>query len=607
VRLIAVTLAVWSTVPAPALALGLDEREQDQSPPLPGAGAAFQYDVMIGGVGDEDLTDLLLASSQLMALRARPPDTLAGLQRRVEEDLERLRATLRSEGFYAAKIDYSIEDETRPIAVRLAVATGPRYHLGHYEISYRGETLPEQAEQPSPEDLGLETGMPARAKAIRDSQSQLLRALAEGGYPFAEIVDRKAVVDHAINSMTVTVEVDSGPQARFGTVSIEGLEGVKDDYVLRFLSWTEGDLYDVAKLDATRASLTRTGLFSAVVLRPADALDDAGALPITLEFTESAHRSFGFGVSYSTDIGASGEAFWEHRNLFGRSEQLQIAGTAARIERSAEARFRKPDFWRRTQALLANATITKRDTDAFDERSVTTYLGIEMPFGEHWLTTAGASAGYDDLKDEGGEEELLLLGLPLTAERNASNSRLNPTRGTRLDLSLTPYSGTGDSNPLFLTILAGSSAYLSVDAKSLFVLAGRARVGSIVGEPTDELPANKRFYAGGGGSIRGYEFQTVGPLDANDDPLGGRSLLEVGAELRIRATERLGVVPFVDGGTVYDSSVPSFDETFRWAAGLGMRYFTGIGPVRLDVALPLNKRDGVDDDFQFYVSFGQAF
>jgi translocation and assembly module TamA len=571
VRLIAVTLAVWSTVPAPALALGLDEREQDQSPPLPGAGAAFQYDVMIGGVGDEDLTDLLLASSQLMALRARPPDTLAGLQRRVEEDLERLRATLRSEGFYAAKIDYSIEDETRPIAVRLAVATGPQYHLGHYEISYRGETLPEQAEQPSPEDLGLETGMPARAQAIRDSQSQLLRALAEGGYPFAEIVD------------------------------------LKDDYVLRFLSWTEGDLYDVAKLDATRASLTRTGLFSAVVLRPADALDDAGALPITLEFTESAHRSFGFGVSYSTDIGASGEAFWEHRNLFGRSEQLQIAGTAARIERSAEARFRKPDFWRRTQALLANATITKRDTDAFDERSVTTYLGIEMPFGEHWLTTAGASAGYDDLKDEGGEEELLLLGLPLTAERNASNSRLNPTRGTRLDLSLTPYSGTGDSNPLFLTILAGSSAYLSVDAKSLFVLAGRARVGSIVGEPTDELPANKRFYAGGGGSIRGYEFQTVGPLDANDDPLGGRSLLEVGAELRIRATERLGVVPFVDGGTVYDSSVPSFDETFRWAAGLGMRYFTGIGPVRLDVALPLNKRDGVDDDFQFYVSFGQAF
>ena len=160
---------------------------------------------------------------------------------------------------------------------------------------------------------------------------------------------------------------------------------------------------------------------------------------------------------------------------------------------------------------------------------------------------------------------------------------------------------------MFLSSLAGGSAYYAIDSEARFILAGRGRVGSIVGESTEDVPANKRFYAGGGGSVRGYEFQSVGPLDNDDDPLGGRSLIAVGAELRTRITDSIGLVPFVDGGTVYDSSYPDFDETFRWAAGLGLRYFTGFGPIRLDVAVPLNKRDDIDDDFEIYISFGQAF
>ncbi len=160
---------------------------------------------------------------------------------------------------------------------------------------------------------------------------------------------------------------------------------------------------------------------------------------------------------------------------------------------------------------------------------------------------------------------------------------------------------------MFFTTTAGGSAYYALDSDSRFVLAGRTKIGSAIGEPTDKIPANKRFYAGGGGSIRGYDFQSVGPLDADNDPLGGRSLLEVGAELRIRATESIGLVPFVDGGTVYDSPYPDFEEAFRWAAGVGVRYFTGFGPIRLDIALPLDKRKDVDDDFQLYISFGQAF
>ena len=284
---------------------------------------------------------------------------------------------------------------------------------------------------------------------------------------------------------------------------------------------------------------------------------------------------------------------------------------AARVEpaiaQSPTLLLRKPTYPKIRQALLASAAGTRLETNAFDERSVSSFVGLETPLFENWLATAGVSAEYDRLKDQGEIEHVVLFGLPLTGLREDTDDLLNPSRGTRLDLSVTPYAGNGDFGRLFVTSVVGGSAYYAVDPEARYVLAGRTKLGSTVGETTKDLPANKRFYAGGGGSVRGYEFHSIGPLDNDDDPLGGRSLIEVSAELRVRLTDTIGVVPFADGGTVYDSSYPDFDETFRWAAGLGLRYFTGFGPIRLDVAVPLNKRDGIDDDFEFYISFGQAF
>ena len=207
-------------------------------------------------------------------------------------------------------------------------------------------------------------------------------------------------------------------------------------------------------------------------------------------------------------------------------------------------------------------------------------------------------------RDDG--REVLLFGLPVTLSRDATDSLLDPTRGHRLGFTVTPYFGTVERDVAFLAATAGGSAYLALDDAARYVLAGRGRVGSIVGAKLFEVPANKRFYAGGGGSVRGYEFQTAGPLDEDDDPIGGRSLVELSAEMRIKVTENIGVVPFFDAGTVFESSFPdALDELF-YAAGIGGRYYTGFGPIRLDVAFPLNKRER-DDWFQFYVSIGQAF
>jgi translocation and assembly module TamA len=334
-------------------------------------------------------------------------------------------------------------------------------------------------------------------------------------------------------------------------------------------------------------------------------------VPVSITLIEREQRSIGVAAAYSTDIGPSLEVFWEHRNLMGKNEQLRLSATGSLIEQTGEIDFRKPAFLQPDQDLLANLNGGQEDTDAYERKFADAVIALERPVLENWRVSAGTSFAYeivDEKADNGeGERSFQLFGLPLTAERDDTNDPLDPTEGTRLQLSLTPTTGVGDENLLFLTAIAGGSAYYAIDEDERFVLAGRARVGTILGEDTDALPASRRFYAGGGGSIRGYEYQLVGPLDNDEEPFGGTSLVEFGAEVRVRVTEEIGVVPFIDGGTVYDDPIPNGDETLRWAAGLGLRYFTGFGPIRLDVAFPLNPRDGVDEAFQFYVSFGQAF
>jgi translocation and assembly module TamA len=180
------------------------------------------------------------------------------------------------------------------------------------------------------------------------------------------------------------------------------------------------------------------------------------------------------------------------------------------------------------------------------------------------------------------------------------------TKGTRISLAVTPNVGDFAEAITFLSNETNAAAYWSPLEDDVLTLAARGRLGTLFGEDTKDLPGTKRFYAGGGGSIRGYEFQSVGPVDASNDPEGGRSVIELGAEMRFRVTDTIGLVPFVEGGTVYNASVPDFSETMRWAAGLGMRYYTAAGPLRLDIAFPMNPRRQ-DEDFEFYVSFGQAF
>ncbi len=606
-------MTLWGLGPAgDALAQQAPEFFNDEETPAPQSEEpVVGYETLLRGVEDEGLRAVLEGSSQLFALAQRPPATLIGLRRRAEADLERLRTALRSEGYYASELDLEIDSDSRPVRVALNVTPGPRYSLAAYDIGYVTSPAPPQALRPDLQEIAVTIGMPARAPEIVAAEQNLVSRLQERGYPFAQVAERKTFVDHEARVMTVQLSLDAGPAATLGPLTFTGQEQVAESYLRRIAGWDEGAPYDRRVLQETQRRLSETGLFASVTAETAAEPAADGALPVTVTLVERAQRSIGAAASISTDIGPGAEVFWEHRNLLGENETFRVSVTGSLIEQSSALEFRKPAFLEREQALLAELTGGFEDNDAFERQAVEGLVALERPVLDNWRVTAGVSAGYEVVDENAngatGERQFTLFGLPLTASRDTTDNPLDPASGTRLQASLTPATGVGDESLFFATGTLGGSAYYAVDEDARFILAARARAGTILGEETEVLPADRRFYAGGGGSIRGYEFQLVGPLDDDEDPLGGTSLVELGVEARVRVSEDIGVVPFVDGGTVFDDPWFNSGETLRWAAGLGLRYFTGFGPLRLDVAFPLNGRDDVDETLQIYISFGQAF
>jgi len=569
--------------------------------PLRGYGVRFE------GIEDSRIEELFGESSQLVALRDQPPATVGGIERRLRDDLLRFAEILRSEGFYAGDFAHCISQDADIATVTITVLPGTGYRLTGYEVELVGRDREGISEALIAETAGKNLGKRARSADIVATEKRVLKSLGRNARPLASMVDRKVTVDHRTETVTVRLRIDPGPPAVFGPVTIEGLESIEEDYVRNLLPWSQNEPFDAGKLDALQARLLKTDLFSTVVTEHAEEVDDNGQLPVTVIVFEAPKKSIGVGAKYSTGEGIAGEVFWEHRNLGGRNEDLKLSLEVGKITQQARADFRWPDFRRAREDLVTSVTLRRIDSKAFDELGAETAVGVRMPITGRWRGAADVSLEAARLKERGTTDTSTLLGLPLVASYDGTDSWTRPTEGVRLRLGATPYAGRVDKGVGFLISTVRGSGFLALDEERRFVLAGRTRFGSIVGESVGDLPANKRFYAGGDRSIRGYKFQRVGPLDDDNDPTGGRSLFEVGAELRVVTWRSIELVPFVEGGNVYDQVYPDFSQAPRWAAGIGLRHHTLVGPVRLDFAFPLNRRKDVDDSFQFYISLGQAF
>ncbi len=575
--------------------------------------ADLRYRTEITGASDGDLADLLDKVSELKTLEDRLPASEEALRRRADRDLGRLADAAHSLGYWDAQFAYDVDTAADPEKVTVTVTPGPLYRVAAVAVvEPDGKPLPIP---PGQAPLPLKPGDPARTAPVVATANALLAGLGERGHPFATAENPEVVIDHAVHTMTVTYRIAPGPAMRFGGVTIAGLKRLDPGYVERRLRWRRGETYDAARVEDTRQALIESGLFSTVRITPSPEPGEPGNALMTVDATERPHRTIGAGVGYNTSQGAAARVFWENRNLFGNAEYLRLAATAGQQVFGVNANFRRPDFLATDQDFLATAEIADDTPVAYHSRRALATAGFERRFGR--LVTGGAAleieqADVQQLADVSTNtsaqrtQHYELFGIPAYLKLDQTDNLLSPTRGWRAQLSVTPAHIFSSPSLTFVTNVLSASTYWKVDPEARAILAGKVALASLDGAPLAPIPADQRIYAGGGGSIRPYGYQMAGPLASNDDPIGGRSSLVLNLEARVKVTDTIGLVPFVDAGSYYETTVPQLGHRLFYGAGLGLRYYTGFGPLRLDLATPFYKRRA-NSWVQVYISLGEAF
>lgn len=563
------------------------------------AAAQAPYAVRVSGAPGELAGEIDLVSDLKKGLRQYP--TRAALRRAAERDAEVIRKALSAGGYYAATVTPELQaqenDETTDVV--FTIKAGPAFQVAEYEVLYSDD----YAGRPSTlAEAGVDTRGAADGASLRLRQLEFLNHLLENGYPDAKIISRRAIANFETGTASAVFVFETGPKARFGEIAFEGLDKTKPSYLRRLRTWEPGEEFDQSKLRSYRDQLAGTSLFSTI--EPSIGARDAeGLAPVTVRVVERKRRTIGAGASFSTDEGPGGRLFFENRNLFGRGESLRIEGRGSNLEQSLNFDVARPAP-RLKGELFANLEFLNETTDAFDARTLGIAGGLSKKWLNNRLETRGAIALETSNVEAEGEEEqrTYFVSSPLSVLWNSEDDLLNPAKGVQTAFTVTPY--TGSDTFVQSTLSARARTHFGGDDR--FTLAGRTLFGATFGDSLLDLPRNKRYFAGGGGSVRGFGFQEVGPLDDQNNPLGGRSLIEAAAEARAKVSQNIQLAAFVDAGSVSSSPLPNFKDEFFIGYGGGVRYFTPIGPIRIDAAFPLDRREA-DRSFQIYIALGQSF
>ncbi|HWA31282.1 MAG TPA: BamA/TamA family outer membrane protein [Rhizomicrobium sp.] len=602
------------TATAALLLAGAPARAADPQP----------YSVAIAPTGSDTLDSTLQATAQLVTLKDKVPIPPFALIERARSDVPRIQTALDSFGYYLNKVDITIGGhaltdpdlpgyldslpQNTPAAVNVAIDKGPLYRLGDVEVD---GTLPDRDRAA----LGIKSGDPAIAGNVLDAQTRLLNALQEDGYALAKVDAPIAYADDEKHVLNVTFKVDAGPQVDIGEIAFKGLDDVNESFARKALTIKPGDRYAPSKIEAARQALMAQGVFRGVTVRAADHLSADGRIPLTFDVQERKKHAVALTAAYSTDLGISLSATWSHRNLFGNAEQLNLtaAGTGlgsatTGIGYKLSAQFVKPLFLRNDQTLELDASGVKQDLDAYSQKAETVAAFLRRKFTPEWTGTIGVSFAHDNVSQEGADRLYELAAVPVTASYDSTGVAdllHDPVKGWRASFAVTPTQSFGASNLTFFVLQASASTYFDLSGDGRSVLALRGLTGSILGGTNLELPPDQRLYAGGSATVRGYAFQSIGPLFPDGNPVGAKSVDAGTVEFRQRIGEDWGGVAFIDAGQASANGAP-FNGDVRVGAGVGARYYTAIGAVRLDLAVPLTRVPG-GDAFEIYIGLGQAF
>lgn len=566
------------------------------------------YEVRFEGISDPEASKLVESVSQLNKLKDAPPSTLLGLKRRAEGDLPTIVQALHSLAYYNARVDFHIENQGQLVIVRVLLDSV--YPLADFQIHFKqnGEAWQNQEScSISLEDLKVKLGEPALPETIINAEDNLLDHLNLNGYAFASIKKRDVLVDQQKKQVTVMIDVDVGPLTYFGPLRVSGLERVKKSFFYKKLKWCEGDLYDPKKVEKTQEALELSGLFRAVNITHDEHPHSDHYLPMSIEVMEGKQRSIGFGLNYTTVLGPGISAEWEDRNIFGEGQRLSIRTDVWRELQEANVTYLIPDFQRQNQNLIWALDYNHEKIRAFTDTTFSVSGIIERQLSSQLRVSYGGM--YKFIQSERSDLNGMfdLIKIPLQMRWTNTDNLLDPTEGVTFTARIVP--SIQIFSPRFAYIVNNFTAtyYQSLTANKKHIFAAKLMFGTILGASKRDIPPPERFLAGSETTLRGYKYLTVSPLGRDHKPLGGRSLLIYSLELRNRIGKNWGWVAFYEIGNVFYDSYPNLDEGLLQSVGAGVTYHTPVGPVRFDVAIPLNRRAHLDPPFQIYFSIGQTF
>ena len=576
------------------------------------AGPSWALDVVVQA--PDALSDEVRAASLTAALlqeetTPRPIDVIGAAQ----ADYGRLIALLYEEGYFGPEISITVDGreaaELSPISapravtrVVVSVTPGNRFTFGTVTVA------------PVAADT---VATPQVAQGARASVSALRTATAAGidgwrgqGHAKARVAEQSIVANHPNRQINATIHLDPGPRLRLGRLNLEGDSAVREKRIRDIAGWPSGEVFDPATLAKVQNRLRRTGTFASTSLTEADAPNPDGTLDVTATITDQLPRRYSFGAEYGTTDGFSLSALWLHRNIFGGAERLQIDGEIAGVGGDTDgvdfrlgAQLSRPATWRTDLEAVLLAEIEQRDDPNLFSRTARLEFSTVYFASEDREYRYGVGLQSAETRDDLGERDYTIATFPLSAKFDRRDDPLNPTGGYYAEASVKPFfdiDGTSDG----VVSTVDLRTYRQIGDR--VTLAFRGLIGSVAGPSIENAPADFLFYSGGSGTVRGQDFQSLGVDLSPGVTIGGRSFLGIAGEVRIKTGERLSVVGFYDAGYVGEENFVDGSGDWHTGAGAGIRYDTGIGPIRLDVAVPVSG-PGDSGGIELYIGIGQAF
>ncbi|MFI4976535.1 MAG: autotransporter assembly complex family protein [Caulobacterales bacterium] len=571
--------------------------------------------------GDLDRTLRLLIQRAIGEPQMRP-NSRFDARRRAREAGESAISVLRSEGYYDYVVEPDVaEGDTLTPVVR--ITTGPRYVFADPRLVWDGPPPDAAASASAQRALALRPGAPGRAADVLAAEGRVVAMIDKRGYADAFAKPREVVVDHSDHTVRPTLHIAAGSLVHLGGLNVVTNGRTSARWVTRLTPWKKGAVYDPDKVAELDRRLRDLSVFQSVTvaLAPANEAVD-GLRPVVVSLADRPAHRIELGAGYSTSEGAGVEAKWIQYNWLHRADTITFTAALAQINSKLDVELDLPDWLKPTQTLKLGGDLIADNTSAYNDVGGGLRVDVDRrrsgsasSFANTSYVTYGLAADFTDTSEKtavnanaipvGVHLKLIDLSALAAFAMDRSDDPLNPKRGWRLEARAEPTFITGDRTLGYLKAQVQATGYLSVGPSASTVLAARFNVGSIIGGKIPVVPADRRFYAGGGGSVRGYNYQGVGPRLSDNTPEGGLSLFESSVEVRQHIVGPWGIAAFVDAGSVGLHVTPDFRHVSA-GAGVGVRYDLGFGPIRFDVATPLNPRKG-DPVVQIYVSVGQAF